>query len=108
MLSLGIDPHTVTNPYLVRLADLHGWVPLHELDLALELADQPEVVGIEKSEIAAPRLTHAEISRSRNAAIGLTYDADLRSEADQLPGRAVGRAIVNDYNLEISIALRHH
>lgn len=75
-----VDSDAITNPDLLRLADLKFGVANHECGLSLELAREPDVVGIEKCDIAAARLAHAQVTRRGNAFSSRDKKAQTRAD----------------------------
>ena len=75
-----VDSDAVTNPDLLRLADLKFGVANHECGLSLELAREPDVVGIEKCDIAASRLARTQITRCGNAFSSRAEKAQTRAD----------------------------
>ena len=108
MSRFGIDSDTVPNPDLVGLADLHLAMPFHECDLSLQLAREPKIIGVEKSDIAPARLAYGEIPRYRNAQTSPREQSQRRTDLRQFSARFIRRAVVDDDQLKIAPALRQH
>ena len=75
-----------------------GWVE-DRLELALELVELPDVIGVALGHVVAARLLKAAVHRSRHAEVALPDDANLAAKALQLSERPVGRAVVDDDHL---------
>lgn len=58
MFGLGIDPDAVTNPDFFSLADLHAPILIHKRGLDRKFLPQPEIVRIEKRQIASTRVAN--------------------------------------------------
>ena len=105
MLHLRVDPEPSTHPNLIGLADLNSWMPLHEPSLDLEFLRQPKIVGIEKCKIAPARDAHSPVSRCRYAFLGLANQSQTRAELGEFCVCAIRRAIINDDDLKMPVAL---
>ena len=75
-----IDSDAVANPDLLRLADLKFGMLRHECGLSLELARQPDVVGIEKRDIAPARPADPQVTRRGNAFSSRAEKAQTRAD----------------------------
>ncbi|CAL1240032.1 protein of unknown function [Candidatus Methylocalor cossyra] len=73
----------------------------------LEAGACPFIVGVEKRDVAAPRLPEPEIAGRADAAVVLVEHPDpWVVEAGEAGGRVIGRTIVDDDQLEVAVGLR--
>ena len=90
---------------------LHLRVGLEVLDLHLELGRVPEIVGVEKGEVARIGRggSGAPIAGAGGAAAGAGQDPEPRVlDRPDAGERAVGRAVVDDDQLEVGQRLGEH
>ena len=66
----------------------------------------PAVVGVEERDKLSFRFSDPSVARRGQALVWLNHQLDTVSERPQSIGRAVGRAIVNDHDLQSGIGLR--
>jgi hypothetical protein len=78
---------------------------LQNVHLTLELRGHPEIVRILESDIATVRLLDAAISRRAWSAIMLSDYTDAAPVLPEQVRRPICRAIINNYNFQISIRL---
>lgn len=71
MLASWVDPHSSADPNLIGLRDLNFRMLVHECGLHSKLFRKPEIVGIEKREIAPARDACSEVARGRYALLFL-------------------------------------
>src|SRR5712691_6073796 len=77
-------------------------------DLALKLPREPDVVGIEEGDQAAPRAGDALIARMPWPAVRLISVRNTVAEFGDPPPGVVGRSIVDDDDFEIAVSLGKH
>ena len=78
----------------------------HHRHLPGEFLGPPQVVGIEERDPAAASLSQATVAGAGDAAVRLGDDAEARVGHRRQPfGRAVGRAVVDDDELEVAPGL---
>ena len=77
-------------------------------DLALELSRQPHIVGVEEGDEVSARPGDAFVPRTARAAVALSYEYDPIRPLRDPQRRIVGRAVVDDDDLEFPVALCEH
>ena len=76
-------------------------------ELHVELRAGPEIVGIAERHVVAGRVRHAGVRRARGAAVRLFDQTRGRDEPAGDVGAPVGRAVVDEHQLDV-VALGEH
>src|ERR1700683_2336489 len=107
MTKTGIHSPSVADPDLAGLRNLALWMLAHEAKLAAQLFGLPQIVRIEKRDQRRIRERDAAISRRRRTASLASLDGSAIESRELFQG-SVGRAVIDDDQLEVRIALREH
>lgn len=85
---------------------------LHEADLLLKLSVAPDVVTVQKSDIAATRIGDRRVAADIGARVLLPQHVEPTTDVAGIGGQnrpgIVIRAIIDSDNLEITKSLAHH
>ena len=71
MFDLRVNPDSIADPNLIALTNLNVGIASHKGGLNLQLARQPEIVGIEKCQITPARLSPDALDASTVVATAL-------------------------------------
>ena len=80
--------------------------PLHQRHLRGQAIGKPDVIGVDERDQLSVCVTQPAIARHVRARMRLLDDRDLRSETVEHIARAVGRAVIDDDQLERRLRLR--
>jgi len=105
MLESWIGPQPATDPNLIGLTNLNFRMLVHECGLHFELFRKPEIVGIEKREIAPARDAYSMVARRRYAPLFLLQQPQMRTEPGKSLLRFVGGTVIHDNELKVPVTL---
>ena len=98
----GIHAAPVANPDFVGLRNRAVGIVAHERELAFELGRRPQIVGIKERYQRRARHLDAAVPRRRRTAMLDALDSDRFIEACQMFDSSIGRAVVDDDQLELA------
>lgn len=104
MSFLGVNPHAVTNPYLIRLADLNLRICLHKSNLSLKLFGLPQII-IQKTKVGSMGPAHPEVPRRCHTTLRLDQHIDSGTKLAQPLDASIIRSIIHHHDFMTLIAL---
>ncbi len=105
MSYLGVNPHAVTNPDLIHLADLNLRIRLHKSDLSLKLFGLPQIIRIQKTKVGSMGPAHPEVPRRCHTTLRLDQHIDSGTKLAQLLDASIIRSIIHHDDFMPLIAL---
>src|SRR5262249_8572286 len=101
-IAKSLNPMTYERELRIRIEERRG---------ALEPCGAQPVVGIQRTDVLACRVRDAQVSRRRETAVRRAYDRYPRPPGeggDSILGALIGRAVIDDDDVEVVVGLLEH